>query len=151
MSNLKRLPGGLFAVSPCPICGKTKTLAVIVNVEHYLYQDHKREGNTYYCSYTCWREAERREKAKKEAREQAKLQRITEKQRKRRVLSEEAVKALEETRQYNIHYLGKLFWEERMGGMTLVKIAEKYGKSLSFVKKWSSMYRQVVLEATSAS
>lgn len=143
MSNLKRLPDGRYAVSPCPICGKEKPLAPIVNVGQYLYKDHFRHCDVYYCSYTCWIRADKAAKEKKAKKQAAKSTAPT--ARKQRELGSAAVQRLQEERRRNIFELGKAFWHDwTVNNLTQPEIAAKYSKSLSFVKKYINLYREAM-------
>lgn len=143
MSNLKNV-GGIYVIS-CPVCGKEKALSYDVNVKKYCYQQHLIGRDIFYCSYTCFRAAQKEKAERKAAAQRARLQRLAAKQRKQYEYSEARLNAIEATRQHNIFHFGKIFWEDWKKGLMKIEIAAKYSKSISFVNKYMKLYREATV------
>ena len=51
----------------CPICGKTKVLAYGTDMREYVYKLTIKNKTTYYCSYHCFRAAQKAEEERRAA------------------------------------------------------------------------------------
>ena len=140
MSNLIKLNDCTYI--DCPECGKRKLISYPVTVSKYVHKTHKGNDLIYYCSHTCKMKAVRRKQSAKTA-YNIKLQQHV-KPRKKYTRTIEGKAKLAATREHNTNVLGKAFWQDWLDGLLYTQIAEKYGKSLSFVKKWSKAYREVM-------
>lgn len=128
MCNLKVVNGTRY-IAPCPICGKTKALSPCVNADKYVYKINY----TYYCSYTCYRAAQKAKEAKKQTRRKA-----TEAS--RAIRKEARHKVVEAQERYNTNHFGRLFLEDYQSGLSKSSIALKYNKTRYFVRKYLDLF-----------
>ena len=128
MCNLKVVNGTRY-IAPCPICGQTKPLKECISAKDYVFK----VNYTYYCSYTCYRAAQKVKEAKKQTRRKA-----TEAS--RAVRKEARHKVVEAQERYNTNHFGRLFLEDYQNGLSKSSIALKYNKTRYFVRKYLDLF-----------